>query len=221
MKNIVSNDIKNNTVSRTDFRKVKFVAILTCVLLFSVLNFFAKETHRPSTWIKLHKKTTINELEKLKRFNNCKESYQVFNNNGIIFSDNNFGEAEYNYHKALMLEPENDYILYNLANVQLQQKKNILAAQTYYNLLGNQNFDQDLINFYLGIANENEGNLIEALKYYKSSQKFEAAFNASIILRNQDNVLEALKEAKRSIELNTTSEEALYNYSALSFLEFL
>lgn len=160
---------------------------------------------------------TVNELEKTKRFFNCKEPYQVFNNIGIVYSDNNLGKAEENYVKSLTLNPNSNYTKFNLANIYLKQNRNELAISTYSTLLNNENFNQDLINFYLAIANENLGQIDAALEYYQNSNLFQSAYNASLIYQKRNNLSSALLEAKRSIRINNQSEKALYNYSTLLY----
>ena len=164
------------------------------------------------------KVVTVNEMETTIRFNSCKESNQVFNNIAIVYSDNNLDKAIEYYTKSLLLMPNNAYVLYNLAHVYLKQNKNLSAIKTYEKLLGNEDFDQDLLKFYMAFAYENEGDITRALELYKESNKFEAAFNASLILKNQGEIIAAMQEAKRAIELNKKNEKAFFNYANLNFL---
>ncbi len=138
---------------------------------------------------------SIEELKNNEQYKNCETRYKVFNNIGITFSDNSdLTSAIRNYNKSLELFPNNIYVLFNRANAYLRQGENELAINDYLKMMGDQRIDQQVVKLHLARAYEQNGRIETAINLYRNVQLFEGAFNASVLLRDQQRLQPADKD---------------------------
>lgn len=149
------------------------------------------------------------------------ERFHVFNNIGVKFTRNtDLSNAIRNFEKSLALEPDNIYIKYNLANALMIDNQNSKAIDIYNSLIGSE-IDQSYIRLNLATSYQQNNQLSEAIELFTSLHHFEAAFNASILLRKNNEINKALIEAKRALVFNVDDQYkvmALSNYSKLLYL---
>lgn len=161
---------------------------------------------------------SIEELKNNKQYKNCETRYRVFNNIGVTFSNNtDLTAAIRNYNKSLELFPNNIYVLFNRANAYLRQGKNELAIEDYLKMMGDQRIDQQVVKLHLARAYEQLGRIETAINLYRNVQLFEGAFNASVLLRDQNRIEAAISEAKRALELNKNNVDAQFHYASLLY----
>ncbi|MBM78147.1 MAG: hypothetical protein CL846_06665 [Crocinitomicaceae bacterium] len=150
------------------------------------------------------------------------ERYHIINNVAVKLSRvSDISKAIKNFQKSLLLEPENVFIQYNLANAFMMDSQNNNAIDIYKSLIGNEKVDQSLVLLNLANAFQQDNQIEKALELYGNIQLFEAAFNASVVLRKNGEYQKALFQAKRAVELSKNKKDkvlVLSNYANLLFL---
>ena len=147
------------------------------------------------------------DIKKKQISHRCSKKYMSKNNIGLIFSNNKDRSAAINYFKeSLILKPNDVYVKFNLANTYLKDNCNENAIVLYLEIINDVKIDKELVKLYLAKAYEQNMQYKKALKYYGSTNRYEGAYNASVIYRNIGEIEKAIEQANRALNLTLTKQ---------------